>query len=108
MSATKRIETLDEGGIFARIDKHVLPDLDDVLLEMIEHRRYQDGWDDWDDEDQPTMISRTAEATVKHKRISPCFCGDHGWHLDWVHEDEEGMPDRSDGRGAFLAVTFDD
>lgn len=107
MRATKRIAGLDEGGIFARIDKHVLVDLDEVLLEMVEHRRYE-GWveDDWE-QDFPTRISLTPqEADVRHLRISPCYCGDHGWHIDTAHEDEDGMPDRPDGRGAFLGVMF--
>lgn len=106
MTATKRIASLDEGGIFARLDKHVLPDLDDVLFEMLEHRRDEDYWigDDWED-DVPTRIAR-GEADVRHLRISPCYCGDHGWHIDTVHEDEDGMPDRKDGRGAFLGVMF--
>lgn len=107
MSATKRIASLDEGGIFARLDKHVLPDLDGVLFEMVEHRRDEDYWvdDDWQD-DLPTRIAYGEEAHVRHLRISPCHCGDHGWHIDTVHEDEDGMPDRADGRGAFLGVMF--
>lgn len=106
MSATKRIASLDEGGIFARIDKHELPDLDDVLLEMVEHRRDEEEWGyfDWQD-DIPTRVGY-GEATVGHHRISPCWCGDHGWHIDPVHEDQDGMPDRPSGRGAFLAVMF--
>lgn len=107
MRATKRIASLDEGGIFARIDKHVLVDLDQALFEMVEHRRDDDGWDyDWE-EDCPTRISlRPQEAEVRHLRISPCYCGDHGSHIDTAHEDENGMPDRADGRGAFLGVMF--
>lgn len=109
MSAAKRIAPLDEGGIFARIDKHELPDLDDVLLEMLidahsEPIYWAEG-DQWDD--VPTrFMSSQQEADVRHLRISPCFCGEHGWHIDTVHEDEDGMPDRPSGRGAFLGVMF--
>lgn len=108
MSATKRIASLDEGGMFARIDKHTLVDLDEVLFEMVEHRRDEDYWteEDWQD-DRPTVLSfQQPEADVRHLRISPCYCGDHGWHIDTAHEDENGMPDRKDGRGAFLGVMF--
>ena len=113
MSAVKRLILLDEGQLLARIDKHNLPDLDDVLLEMadgaIDEGMY---WmEDVHELDEPTRLTsadvRYAEASVRHRRISPCFCGDHGWHLDSVHEDEDGMPDRKSGRGAFLAVMFE-
>lgn len=106
MNAAKRIEVLDEGGIFARIDKHILPDLDDVLFEMAEYLRDRNDWTvlDWDD-DLPTRVGN-GEPTIGHHRISPCWCGDHSWHIDPVHEDEDGMPDRPSGRGAFLAVMF--
>ncbi len=113
MSAIKRLEVLDEGQVFARIDKHDLPDLDQVVLEIYAGLVASGSMasledDQWDDE--PTRISTWdggREARVSHRRISPCFCGDHGWHLDSVHEDENGMPDRPDGRGAFLAVMFE-
>ena len=105
-SATKRIAMLDEGQIFARIDKHELPDLDAVLLEMLEYAADEtDSSFYWAiEDDEPTRLGMAGQASVKHRRISPCSCGDHGWHLDWVREDEDGMPNRSDGRGAFLAV----
>lgn len=106
MSAVKRLYVLDEGQIVARIDKRELPDLDDVLLEMLagavdEGANFieDDLWDDI-----PSRLGMPGQADVRHRRISPCFCGDHGWHMDWVREDEDGMPSGSDGRGAFLAV----
>lgn len=115
MSAVKRLMVLDEGQVVARVDKHLLPDLDEVLLEMyseiVKDPHGQMYWlADEQEEDHPTRITSSTwalEARVNHRRISPCFCGDHGWHLDSVHEDESGMPDRPDGRGAFLAVVFE-
>jgi len=113
MNAVKRLMVLDEGQIVARIDKNTLPDLDDVLLEMIDGAVDEGmSWlEDVYEDDEPTRLTsadeRYAEARVNHRRISPCFCGDHGWHIDSVHEDEDGMPDRPNGRGAFLAVMFE-
>lgn len=106
MSAVKRLYVLDEGQVVARIDKRELPDLDDVLLEMLAGALDEGAYfiEEGQFEDWPSRLGMVSEASVRHRRISPCYCGDHGWHMDWVHEDENGMPDCADSRGAFLAV----
>lgn len=106
MPDVKKLYVLDEGQIVARIDKRVLPDLDAVLLEMLTGALDEGAYfiENDHEDDLPTRLGVPGEARVRHRRISPCFCGDHGWHMDWVSEDENGTPNRPDARGAFLAV----
>ena len=107
-SELKRVYLLDEGDVVARVDMHVLPDLDALLLDL--YRALPDEgayWVEFDQQDDlPTRVGPGPEAVVRHFRIDPCSCGDHGWHLGWAHEDAEGWPDRADARGAFLGVMF--
>lgn len=109
MSALRRLYVLDEGQVVARIDKHNLPDLDDLALEVLDAAIDEGAWwlEDVEWDDAPTRITSGSEPVIRHRRISPCSCGDHSWHMDWVSEDENGMPNGTDARGSFLAVEWD-
>lgn len=108
MSALKAIHTIEDYGPVIRIDKHNLPDLDDLLLEALGHEETGDDWA-WRN-DEPTRIAEgSREARVQHFHMDPCPCGgdEHGWHLGIVSEDDDGMPLDPNLRGVWLGVWFE-
>ena len=78
-----KVYLLDEGQCAVRIDYQNLPDLDMLMLDI---------WQDVDSErafrfgdtpdDEPTKFAAESEPEWQWSKISPCFCGDHGWHWD--------------------------
>lgn len=110
MAGARAIRRLMEGQVLARLDWRDLPDLDDLALEVLASPDEADGlWWEWED-DYPTRISggdhptaNAGEARVGWFRTSPCWCGEHGWHLDALGDDRPQTPA---GRGAFMGVEW--
>lgn len=110
MNAALTIWPIDGSGPLVRIDKHDLPDLDDLMLEIFAHPEVQCEvryW--WYDDDPATCIpgGSAGEAEVGFFRKNPCACGDgHTFDMGYVGMDDEGNAVGSAARGAFLGVYF--
>lgn len=102
MTKVLRVHELIEGQVTARINWRDLPDLDDLLLEIARDIEWEhQTWDD----DEPTRISDTREAEFQWAKISPCFCGEHGWHWDERRVDPEKPLEEHPPR-RFLALSW--
>lgn len=109
---------IEYSGPLVRIDKHDLPDLDDLMLDVLMHPDiYAEAIYEWEPalypwgtaDDVPTSIPSYSrgEAVVGYFRKNPCACGDgHGFDLGEVGMDDEGNPVGKAARGAFLGVYF--
>lgn len=109
---------IEESGPLVRIDKHKLPDLDDLMLDVLTTPgivdRNREIWEDAadDGEDRPTSIPDTdtwylGEALVGFYRTNPCTCGEeHQFDMAEVPMDGDGQPLGAAARGAFLGVFF--
>jgi hypothetical protein len=83
-----KIHILTEGQVAVRLDWRHLPDLDDLMVEVVREQGMWDGsayW--WAEDDEPTQIrpgGPNPEPEWQWTRISPCGgnCGEHGWHWD--------------------------
>lgn len=120
MTATAlNVWLIESSGPLVRIDKHNLPDLDDVMLEVLMHPDVHDElvyeWEpvstSWgSSDDVPTYMpgySRGGEPRVGYFRKNPCACGDgHTFDLGEVPMDDDGRPVGKAARGAFLGVYF--
>jgi len=127
------IDQIEESGPLVRLDRHALPDLDDLLLDVLAHQRaerlgydpYDEPW--WDGDrytitdpergrtynvggDRATSIpgcEMPGEASVGFYRKNPCACGeDHSFDMAEVPMDDDGSPAGRAARGAFLGVHF--
>lgn len=87
-----KIHHLVEGDVGVRIDKDHLPDLDDLMLDVV--REEMDYL--WFDDDPTVIDAHQTEPEWQWVRISPCFCGEHGWHWDSrrVPDDKDLLEDR--------------
>lgn len=117
-----KIHMLTEGQIAVRLDYRNLPDLDMLMLDI--WQEYDDAtWsrygDPEEDDDRPTRIPGDAEPAWQWTKISPCHCGEHGWHWDsrsatswpkrWLDAGNvEGEPDMiaDRPRGRFIALEW--
>lgn len=110
MSTALNIWPIEYSGPLVRIDKHNLPDLDDLMLDILADQDTQMEvrfW--WYDEDPATSVPRASagEAEVGFYRKNPCACGDgHGFDLGYVSMDDDGKPVGKAARGAFMGVYF--
>ncbi|UAJ78347.1 hypothetical protein IT072_13880 [Leifsonia sp. ZF2019] len=111
MSTALNVWSIEYSGPLVRIDKHNLPDLDDLLLDILAHPETQSElrWH-WVESDPATALhSRGGEAHVGYFRKNPCACGDnHTFDLGEVGMDEDGNPVGRAARGAFMGVYFVD
>jgi hypothetical protein len=102
-----RIHSLIEGQIAVRFDYKNLPDLDDLMLEIareVDDERW--GW--MFEDDTPTRFAQSDEPLRwEWTKISPCWCGEHGWHWDSrkVPDDKDWLADRPKGR--FLSIQWE-
>lgn len=102
-----RLHRLMDGEVVARVDWRELPDLDDLALDVLAEIASDafdahDGMmlDEWAD-DEPTRIAWGGAARVDWRRTSPCWCGEHGWHMDRLAPGDAERPLR-----AFLAIEW--
>lgn len=77
-----RFYRLDEGQIAVRLDRDHLPDLDALMLDLAQWLDDETGGWQWEDNDNPTRIPGDREPAWQWAKISPCWCGEHGWHWD--------------------------
>jgi hypothetical protein len=126
MKGVKNIAGIEESGPLVHLDKHHLPDLEDLMLdvwawafgrepEIAYDERYswvaEDGSTVEGGGDLPTHIPNgwphRTEAAVGYYRKNPCVCGDgHSFDMFELETDDEGNPVGSASRGAFLGVYF--
>lgn len=105
---------IEDSGPLVRVDHHNLPDLDDLMLDMLAHPDLADQLhDDWEwvteGEDPVTRIpgAYNHEAMVGWYRTNPCICGEgHRFDMDTVNSDDDGRPLGKAARGAFMGVHF--
>lgn len=116
----KKFWPIEEAGGLARIDRHNLPDLDDLMLEVLMLPETREALDEqWEDQvypggenDRPTAVPycdrwHRGEAEIGYFRTNPCMCGEeHTFDLGTVEMDENGEPMGGAARGAFLGVYF--
>lgn len=100
-----KIHLLTEGQTAVRLDYRNLPDLDDLMVEIARFQDWEDSKWEWD-EDEPTRIASDAEPRWQWTKISPCWCGEHGWHWDSrsVPDEKDLLADRP--RGKFVAMEW--
>jgi hypothetical protein len=117
-----KIQTLDEGQIVVRLDYRNLPDLDMLMLDVWQHLDDETGYrygDPSEVDDAPTHFAALGEPEWQWAKISPCYCGEHGWHWDsrsaveWPKRQieaglVEGEPDMiaDRPRGRFIALEW--
>lgn len=114
MSAIKKLWPIEESGPLVRMDSRNMPDLDDLMLEILQHAELRDVLsDDWqwvmEGEDVPTRIPTgyKREPEVGWFRTNPCVCGEgHTFDLAGVPVGDDGKPVGRGARGAFMAVYF--
>ena len=107
MRGVKNITYVEDSGPLVHIDKHDLPDLDDLMLEV--YAWYVDEGLIYPDEsdDEPTRIPYADhEAEIGYFRKDPSNFGDFAWMLGTVPMDDEGQPLGRAARGAFMGVYF--
>ncbi|MDR6691355.1 hypothetical protein J2X55_002267 [Microbacterium sp. 1154] len=105
---------IEDSGPLVRIDHHNLPDLDELMLDVLMHPDMRDQLeDDWswvtEGEDVPTRFAGAykPEAMVGWYRTNPCTCGEeHSFDMGSVDSDDDGLPVGKAARGAFMAVHF--
>jgi hypothetical protein len=108
MSAALNVWPIEYSGPLVRIDKHNLPDLDDLMLDILAHEEVQSDlrWH-WAEHDIATAVTNYGEAEVGFFRKNPCACGDnHTFDLGGVGMDDDGNPVGKAARGAFMGVYF--
>ena len=117
-----RVQTLNEGQVVVRLDYRVLPDLDMLMLDIWQYLDDETGCrygNPCESDDDPTSFAVTAEPAWQWAKISPCYCGEHGWHWDarsaesWPKRQieaglAEGEPDMivDRPRGRFIAMEW--
>jgi hypothetical protein len=115
MSTAIDMWSIEESGPLVKIDKRNLPDLDDLMLDILMRPEvHQDALYEWEPlvygvtDDIPTRIpSAYGEGLVGYYRKNPCACGDgHGFDLGEVPMDDDGKPVGRAARGAFMGVYF--
>lgn len=124
METTPRSELrfwgIEESGGMVVIDRHNLPDLDDLMLDVLMHPEVREALEEqWEDQIYPGAESDRAtavpyydrwhrgEATVGFFRTNPCTCGEeHSFDLGTVEADDDLRPVGRAARGAFLGVWF--
>lgn len=111
---------IEEAGGLVRIDRHNLPDLDDLMLDVLMHpevrERLEEQWEEqtWpgDEEDRATAVPDCdrwygGEAVIGFYRTNPCTCGEeHSFDMASVDMSEDGEPTGRGARGSFMAVFF--
>lgn len=111
---------IEDAGGMVRIDRHNLPDLDDLMLEVLMHPDVRETLDEqWEEqlwpgseEDRATAIPHCdswyrGEAEVGCYRTNPCTCGEeHSFDMAPVEMSEDGTPTGKGARGSFMAVYF--
>ena len=103
------VRELIEGQVTVRLDYRHLPDLDMLMLdiwhELDEDRSIRYG-DPEPDQDDPTQIDPVSEPVWQWVKISPCWCGEHGWHWDShrVTDEQDLLADRP--KGKFIAMEW--
>lgn len=108
MSAALEVWPIEYSGPLIKIDKHNLPDLDDLMLDVLATLSFETEmrWD-WEDDAVTRIAGDWSEASVGFYRKNPCACGDgHGFDLGYVGMDDEGKPVGKAARGAFMGVYF--
>ena len=90
-----KIYMLAEGQIAVRLDYRNLPDLDMLMLDI--WAQYADETACWigdptEGDDEPTRFAPHVEPEWQWAKISPCSCGEHGWH--WDPRSAERWPQR--------------
>lgn len=117
-----KIHQLTEGQIAVRLDYRNLPDLDMLMLDIWRERDDETGYrygDPSEDDDEQTRFATQREPDWQWTKISPCYCGEHGWHWDsrsavtWPKRQVdaglvEGEPDMiaDRPRGRFIAMEW--
>jgi hypothetical protein len=117
-----KVYLLDEGQKGVRLDRDTLPDLDMLMLDIwrdIDNETEFRYGDPDEESDHPTRFAQDAEPAWQWTKMSPCYCGEHGWHWDsrsadtWPkrHLDAglvEGEPDMIADRpkGRFIALEW--
>lgn len=105
----KGIDHIEESGPLVRLDRHNLPDLDALMLEVYAWCVSEDLIYPDEGGDDPTSIPEAnGEAQVGWFRKNPCACGnDHTFDMDELLLDDDGEPlDVRRRRGAFFGVYF--
>lgn len=121
-SPTVKVHHLTEGQLGVRLDYRDLPDLDMLMLDIWQDYDNEHGYHYGDpdaDDDEPTRFAEQREPHWQWTKISPCFCGEHGWHWDsrsaetWPRRQleaglVEGEPDMLIDRpkGRFIALEW--
>lgn len=80
-----KIHLLTEGQIAVRLDYRDLPDLDTLMLNIWQEHDDETGYrygDPTEGDDEPTRFAAQSEPDWQWVKISPCHCGEHGWHWD--------------------------
>lgn len=109
---------IEDAGGLVRIDRHNLPDLDQLMLDVLMHpevrERLIEQWEEQTypgfEEDRPTAIPdydrwHGGEAQIGFYRTNPCTCGyEHSFDLASVEMTDDGDPMGKGARGAFMAV----
>jgi len=112
MNGIKTIDAIQESGPLVHLDKNHLPDLDDLMIDVLVWQGGQNRFDEWDTDagDFPTQIFDSyyyREASVGWYRKNPCACGDeHKFDMDSVAFDDDFVPQGPAARGAFVGVYF--
>lgn len=122
MPGTRIHRLLDDGQIAVRLDYNRLPDLDDLMLDIWKDQdesEYARLGNPCPEDDAPTAFHRYSEPAWQWAKISPCFCGEHGWHWDsrsaerWTQRQldaglMDGEPDLlvDRPRGRFIAMEW--
>lgn len=117
-----KIHMLTEGQIAVRLNYRDLPDLDMLMLNIWQEHDDETGYrygDPAEGDDEPTRFAVQSEPEWQWVKISPCHCGEHGWHwdsrsaIDWPRREleaglVEGEPDMliDRPRGRFVAVEW--
>lgn len=109
--------TIEDAVGLAKIDHKALPDLDDLMLDLMavpevvesNTERWEDqfGWGEFLDEDHPTRLAHAerGELRIGWYRTNPCNCGEeHTFDMAEVPTGEDGAPIGSAARGAFMGV----
>lgn len=100
-----KVHLLTEGQVAVRLDYKNLPDLDDLMVEVLRAQDWEDQHWDWED-DEPSRITSVSEPMWQWTKTSPCWCGEHGWHWDSrrVPDEKDLLDDRPKGR--FVAMEW--
>lgn len=109
MSTALNVWPIEYSGPLVRVDKHNLPDLDDLMLDILADPEVRaEVTLHWVEEDGPTTVmDGRGEGEVGFYRKNPCACGDgHTFDMGYVRMDDAGNPVGKAARGAFMGVYF--